>query len=397
MFLILTILYILYVVIKLILSLLQINFISQKAKDKAVILNEADYQNAAIVAISNQKFEIFTLFYHGIIFFCWISFGLSYLNGFVLLNFDSFTDEILVMFFLVINVILDIPLSMYEDFVKDKKQGFSNITPKIFIIDNLKSMALMLVFGTAFVWFILWCLRALGEFWWIWAFAFSFVIILIINLIYPTIIAPLFNKVKPLENGDLRDSIDELLSKLGFKSNGIFVIDASKRDNRLNAYFGGFGATKRVVLFDTLISKLSQDEIVAVLGHELGHFKYGDIFKMIAMSCLVMFAMFALFGNISFDIYKAIGLSQSGASVIVFMLLFSPIFSFIFTPIISYISRKNEFRADKFGANLKSKNDMINALKKLGSENKAFPMSNRLFAFIYHSHPSLYERINELK
>ena len=110
-----------------------------------------------------------------------------------------------------------------------------------------------------------------------------------------------------------------------------------------------------------------------------------------------MFAMFALFGNISFDIYKAIGLSQSGASVIVFMLLFSPIFSFIFTPIISYISRKNEFRADKFGANLKSKNDMINALKKLGSENKAFPMSNRLFAFIYHSHPSLYERINELK
>ena len=397
MFLILTILYILYVVIKLTLSLLQINFISQKAKDKAVILNEADYQNAAIVAISNQKFEIFTLFYHGIIFFCWISFGLSYLNGFVLLNFDSFTDEILVMFFLVINVILDIPLSMYEDFVKDKKQGFSNITPKIFIIDNLKSMALMLVFGTTFVWFILWCLRALGEFWWIWAFAFSFVIILIINLIYPTIIAPLFNKVKPLENGDLRDSIDELLSKLGFKSNGIFVIDASKRDNRLNAYFGGFGATKRVVLFDTLISKLSKDEIVAVLGHELGHFKHGDIFKMIAMSCLVMFAMFALFGNISFDIYKAIGLSQSGASVIVFMLLFSPIFSFIFTPIISYISRKNEFRADKFGANLKSKNDMINALKKLGSENKAFPMSNRLFAFIYHSHPSLYERINELK
>ncbi|MGP1484507.1 MAG: M48 family metallopeptidase [Campylobacter sp.] len=396
MFVNLVILYFVYVLCKLILSLLQIKFVSQKSKEVAVILNEIDYKNAASIAIANQKFEIFSLFYHFVIFMCWLLFGFEILTQ-QAPDFGTFNDVFFVISFLVISSILDLPLNVYESFVKDKKHGFSNMTAKIFIIDTLKALVLMIVFGSAFIWLILWCLQTLGQLWWFWAFCVSFLIILVINLIYPTIIAPLFNKLKPLEDGELKSAIEGLLNSLGFKSSGVFSMDASKRDNRLNAYFGGFGATKRVVLFDTLIAKLSVDEIIAVLGHELGHFKHGDIFKMIAMSAMMTFALFAIFGNIPNFVYESIGLSANGAGVIVFMLLFSPIFSFIFSPIISYVSRKNEFGADKFGAGVKSKDDMINALKKLGSENKSFPMSHPLFAFVYYSHPSLYERINELK
>ena len=203
--------------------------------------------------------------------------------------------------------------------------------------------------------------------------------------------------MSPLEDGELKGKIEGLLTKCGFKSSGVFTIDASKRDNRLNAYFGGLGATKRVVLFDTLIKKLSTAEIVAVLGHELGHFKHKDILKMIALSAVMLFCLFFIFGNVSVSAYEAIGLGQNGASIIIFLVLFSPIFSFLFSPIISHFSRKNEFGADRFSKEISNKTDMINALTKLGSENKAFPKSHWLYSFVYHSHPSLFERINELE
>ncbi|EMG30629.1 M48 family metallopeptidase, partial [Campylobacter showae] len=218
-----------------------------------------------------------------------------------------------------------------------------------------------------------------------------------INLIYPTLIAPIFNKMQPLEESELKSRIEGLLAQCGFKSSGVFTIDASKRDNRLNAYFGGLGATKRVVLFDTLVKKLSLDEIIAVLGHELGHFKHKDILKMIALSAVMLFAMFLIFGNIPDAAYQALGFHSGGGGTIVFLLLFSPIFGFLFSPASSYFSRANEFGADKFAGEVSNKDDMISALKKLGSENKAFPRAHPLYAFFYHSHPSLFERINELE
>ncbi|MDO5045268.1 M48 family metallopeptidase [Campylobacter sp.] len=390
-------LFIFYTVVKIYLAFLQINFISKESADKAVVLSEEEYKSAAKIAIANQKFQVFSLIYHAAIFAMWAFWGLKFLADVALKTGDISDNIVFVMSFLIISSILELPLGIYETFVKDKKHGFSNTTPKIFIIDTLKALALTLVFGSLFVWLILLCIDFLGELWWLWAFGLSFMIVLIINLIYPTIIAPLFNKMQPLEEGELKSSIESLLDSCGFKSSGVFSMDASKRDNRLNAYFGGLGATKRVVLFDTLIKKLSLDEIIAVLGHELGHFKHKDIFKMIAVSAVMLLTMFALFGNIPASAYNALGLEKEGGAIIVFMLLFSPIFSFVFSPIISGISRKNEFGADKFGASVKSKDDMISALKKLASENKAFPKSHPAYAFIYHSHPSLYERINELK
>nr|MBP3725381.1 M48 family metallopeptidase [Campylobacter sp.] len=280
---------------------------------------------------------------------------------------------------------------------KDKKFGFSTITPKLFVIDLFKSLALIVIFGGIFIYLLLWIFESLGEFWWIWGFCFAFCMILLINLIYPTLIAPIFNKMTPLNDENLTNSINSLLESCGFKSSGVFVMDASKRDNRLNAYFGGLGSTKRVVLFDTLIKKLTQNEILAVLGHELGHFKHKDLLKNIVLMGVVLFVVFFVLGNIPSSFYTALNLKENGGALIVFFLLYSPVLSAIFEPLISAFSRSHEFGADKFGADNTNKNDMILALKKLGSENKAFPISHKIYSFVYHSHPSLFERINELE
>ena len=389
--------YFFYVAAKAILAILQINFIRSEAKKPAVVLEQGEYESAAAAAITNQKFEIASLFYHATIFVMWACWGLGELYESAYKTGELRDHIIFVMSFMIISSLLELPLNIYETFVKDKKLGFSNVTPKIFVLDLAKTLALTLVFGTLFVWLVLLCIAFLGDFWWFWAFLLSFSVALVINLIYPTLIAPIFNKMQPLEDGELKSRREGLLTQCGFKSSGIFTIDASKRDNRLNAYFGGLGVTKRVVLFDTLVKKLSLEEIIAVLGHELGHFKHKDILKMIALSAVMLFAMFFIFGNIPDEAYDALGLSPAGGGVIVFLLLFLPIFGFLFSPISSYFSRANEFGADKFAGEISNKADMISALKKLGSENKAFPKAHPLYAFFYHSHPSLFERINELE
>ena len=397
MFYLLLGIYFFYVAAKAILAILQISFIRAEAKKPAVVLEQNEYETAAAAAIGNQKFELISLLYHAAIFMMWACWGLGAISGHAYKTGDIGDNVFLVMVFLLVSSLLELPLNIYETFVKDKKLGFSNVTPKIFALDLLKTLALTLVFGTLFVWLVLLCIRFLGDFWWFWAFLLSFAVALVINLIYPTLIAPIFNKMQPLEEGELKSRIEGLLAQCGFKSSGVYTIDASKRDNRLNAYFGGLGATKRVVLFDTLVKKLSLEEIIAVLGHELGHFKHKDILKMIALSAVMLFAMFFIFGNIPDAAYQALGLSPAGGGVIVFLLLFSPIFGFLFSPVSSYFSRANEFGADKFAGDVSNKADMISALKKLGSENKAFPKAHPLYAFVYHSHPSLFERINELE
>ena len=389
--------YFFYVAVKATLAILQINFIRSEAKKPAVVLEQGEYESAASAAITNQKFEIASLFYHAAIFVMWACWGLGELYESAYKTGELRDHIIFVMSFLIISSLLELPLNIYEIFVKDKRLGFSNVTPKIFVLDLAKTLALTLVFGTSFVWLVLLCIRFLGDFWWFWAFLLSFAVALVINLIYPTLIAPIFNKMQPLEEGELKSRIEGLLAQCGFKSSGVYMIDASKRDNRLNAYFGGLGATKRVVLFDTLVKKLSLEEIIAVLGHELGHFKHKDIIKMIALSAVMLFAMFFIFGNIPDVAYQALGLHSGGGGTIVFLLLFSPIFGFLFSPVSSYFSRANEFGADKFAGEISNKTDMISALKKLGSENKAFPKAHPLYAFFYHSHPSLFERINELE
>ena len=207
----------------------------------------------------------------------------------------------------------------------------------------------------------------------------------------------MFNKFTPLEDEELKKDIEDMMRKVGFSSSGIYVMDASKRDTRLNAYFAGFGKSKRVVLFDTLLKKLNKDEILAVLGHELGHFKHKDIFKNIAIVGVMLFVLFLIFGNLPAKLFKSLMIPRSGVNIIILALLFSEVIFFILQPVISLISRYNEFAADKTASELVSKKDLSNALKKLVNENKHFPKVSKLYSFIYYSHPPILERLVKLE
>ncbi|ANE35687.1 peptidase, M48 family [Campylobacter iguaniorum] len=389
--------YFIYTIYKVFLSLLQIGFVKQNLNKPAVILAQDDYQKAGLLALANEKLSVISSIYQMILLIIWSAWGAGYLQSIIAPNGIIWQNTLLVVVFLVISALLNLPFDIYEKFIKDKKFGFSNLTPKLFILDTLKTLGLTVIFGGLVVYLILLCFAWLGEFWWIWAFWLSFGIILLVNLVYPTIIAPLFNKVSPLSDEELKEAINSLLQKCGFKSSGVFVVDASKRDKRLNAYFGGLGGTKRVVLFDTLIAKLSQSEIIAVLGHELGHFKHKDLIKNIAFMFVILFVIFGVFGNIPNSVYEALGLDSSGGSFFLVLFLYSPIISAIFEPLMSAFSRSHEFGADEFGASSGGAKNMISALKKLGEENRAFPISHPVYSFVYHSHPSLYERVKKLE
>ncbi|HGZ71323.1 MAG TPA: M48 family peptidase, partial [Nitratifractor sp.] len=218
----------------------------------------------------------------------------------------------------------------------------------------------------------------------------------LVNMLYPTLIAPLFNKFKPLEDSALQADIEKILKEVGLNSDGIFTIDASKRDARLNAYFGGLGKSKRVVLFDTLLEKLSKSEILAVLGHELGHYSHKDVFKNIALMGLFLFVVFWVVGNLPQSLFTELGVVANGGAKIALIMLLLPIFSFAYMPIMGLMSRHNEYEADKFGAKIGGKENLINALLKLVSENKAFPYSHPIYIFFYYTHPPVIERLKEL-
>jgi STE24 endopeptidase len=374
---------------------MQIGFIKEAKEKNAVILNASKYKIAGEYAIQSQKLSIATTFYDFVLFFLWIGFGLVALDG-LLANFSSWQKAVIFIdSFIIINWILSLPFSLYSTFKLDKKYGFSNMTPQLYIKDTLKSGVLFLVFGSVVIAILSLIIENFPR-WWIWGFVFIFAVIILINMLYPLIRDKMFDKFSPLEDEELSNKINNLLTDVGFKSSGVFSVDASKRDNRLNAYFGGLGSTKRVVLFDTLIKKLTHNELLAVLGHELGHFKNGDIIKNIAIMGFVMFVFFAIFGNLPQELFLQLKLNYEPSSIILVFLMFSPILSFFLMPLISALSRHNEYEADKFGSNLSSKDDLVNALLKLANENKSFPLSHPLFIFFYYSHPPLIERLKEL-
>ena len=199
-----------------------------------------------------------------------------------------------------------------------------------------------------------------------------------------------------MEEGELKSSIEDMMSRVGLKSDGIFIMDASKRDNRLNAYFGGLGKSKRVVLFDTLLEKLTNRELLAVLGHELGHFTHKDIWKNIIMMGILLFLAFFILGNLPDELFFDMGVEPKAGVTIAMMMLLLPLISFIFTPIMSFVSRHNEYRADEFGAKMGGERNLVSALIKLVDENKSFPKSHPLFIFFYYTHPPVLERLKEL-
>ncbi|MFY4805078.1 M48 family metallopeptidase [Aliarcobacter butzleri] len=376
-------------------SFMQIGFIKEARNLKAIILDSNKYLEAADYAIEKEKLALASTFYDFILFILWIGFGLSYLDSLVQIDSYWLKAIVFVDLFIIINWILTLPFELYSTFKLNKKYEFSNITPALFIKDTIKTGVLFLVFGSAVIAGISFIINNFPS-WWIFGFVFIFAVIILINMLYPVIRDKMFDKFEKLKDKELEEKIEKLLDEVGFKSSGVFSVDASKRDNRLNAYFGGLGSTKRVVLFDTLVEKLTHNELLAVLGHELGHFKNGDILKNIGIMGFVMFVFFAIFGNLSDELFLGLNLQNEPYAIITVFLIFSPILSFFLMPLISLISRHNEYAADNFGSNLATKEDLVTALLKLANENKSFPLSHPLYIFFYYSHPPLIERFKEL-
>ncbi|MFA5460584.1 MAG: M48 family metallopeptidase [Sulfurimonas sp.] len=390
--------YTLFILITIYTSVMQIGYVGQAKRGKAILLSDNDFIKAGNYTIAKEKMSIATTFIDYLFFLFWISFGVKFLEQNIYFENEAFLNIVIVMGFLLIGSITSIPFGYYEKFVLDEKFGFNKSSIAQWLKDTLISFVMTLIFGSIVIWGIYAIITNLSL-WWLWSFAFIFGVVILINMLYPTFRAMFFDKLTPLKNDELDTEIKELMEKTGFVSSGIFISDASKRDARLNAYFGGFGKAKRVVLFDTLLEKLSTRELLAVLGHELGHFSHGDIYKNIGLVGAMLFGMFAIFGNLPSSLYMELGISESPYSIMILLLLFMPVLGFLMMPIMGIVSRHNEYEADRVGSELGGAGgeiELANALKKLVSENKSFPLSHPLYIFFHYTHPPVLERLKVL-
>ena len=299
--------------------------------------------------------------------------------------------------------IIDLPLSLWKQFGVDEKFGFNRMTLKLYLLDTLKSTALGIVIGALLLALILWLMQTSGALWWLYTFFVWMGFNLLVMLIFPTYIAPLFNKFVPLQEGEVKTRVESLLARCGFTSKGLFIMDGSKRSSHGNAYFTGMGQSKRIVFFDTLIERLNTNEIEAVLAHELGHFKHKHIVKRIVTIFAMSFAALALLGWLSTQpgFYKGLGVAAEPSLWAVFALVLFmyvlPYFSFWIGPVASASSRKHEFEADAYAASQTNANDLVSALIKLYQDNAATLTPDKLHSRFYDSHPPATERIAHLQ
>ncbi|KFN38545.1 MAG: peptidase M48 [Sulfuricurvum sp. MLSB] len=387
--------YTFYIVVRLYVSVMQIGYINQMKRKAAVLMGEKEYRDAAAYAVAKEKLSMLEGFIEYGLFLAWIGGMVAWLDGAMMSQNETFHTIGAVMGLILINGLVMLPLGWYAKFKIDARFGFNRSSGRQFIKDTLISTLLTIIFGSLVVWGVASIIGS-SEHWWVWSFAFIMTVVIAINMFFPTIRALFFDKVTPLEDPELKNSIEELMAKTGFVSSGVFISDASKRDARLNAYFGGLGKSKRVILFDTLIQKLSKSELIAVLGHELGHFAHGDLYKNIAMVGMMLFGMFALFGNVPESLYLEMGVAHSPHIVMMLFILLLPVVSFFIMPLFGLMSRHNEYEADRSGAELGGAEHLVNALKKLVSENKSFPLSHPLYRFFHTTHPPVIERLRAL-
>jgi STE24 endopeptidase len=293
-----------------------------------------------------------------------------------------------------------LPFDLWRTFVIEERHGFNRTTPRLFAIDLAKGMALAAALGAPLLLAVFWLLDHAGTFWWLYTWMAWMAFTLALVVAFPRWIAPLFNRFTPLESGELRARIEGLLARCGFRSEGLFVMDGSKRSAHGNAYFTGFGRTKRIVFFDTLIERLTIEEIEAVLAHELGHFARGHIPRMLALRFALALLLLALLGWLYKEpaFHRALGLDgpQTGALLAGFALVV-PVFMFPFQPLASLMARRQEFEADAFAAQHASAGSLASALAKLYRDNAATLTPDPLHSLVYDSHPPAALRIDHLK
>lgn len=372
----------------------------------------AAHQKAADYTIARSRFGLLALAFNAAVLLGWTLLGgLNALNGWVLDASGALPEAWqamgyqlgLIAAFMLIGALLDLPWELWSTFRIEQAFGFNRTTLRLFFADMLKGVLVGALLGLPIVALILWLMGAAGPRWWLWAWGAWMGFNLAVMVIYPTVIAPLFNKFEPLSDGALRERVERLMARCGFAAKGLFVMDGSRRSAHGNAYFSGFGPAKRVVFFDTLLTKLNGAEVEAVLAHELGHFKHHHITKRIALMFAMSLAGFALLGWLGTvpAFYLGLGVvpnlgAPNDALALMLFLLAGPVFGFFVTPLASHFSRRDEFQADAYARAQASGHDLSSALLKLHEDNAGTLTPDPVYARFYYSHPPAAERLAAL-
>ncbi len=305
---------------------------------------------------------------------------------------------------IVLLSLIDLPFDYIRHFSIEQRFGFNRMTKTLFVVDALKGFVLSALFGLPLLFIVLWLMEQAGRFWWLWAWGVWATFSLLALIIYPTLIAPLFNKFEPLRDEAMRQRIEALLKRCGFAARGLFVMDGSRRSAHGNAYFTGFGRAKRIVFFDTLLARLSGNEVEAVLAHELGHFKRRHVTQRLVITFAISFGLLALFGWLVQHswFYSSLGVTpvlttgnNHGAALILFFLMM-PVFLFFLGPLNSLLSRRHEFEADAFAAQQTNPHELVSALVKLYEDNASTLTPDPIYSTFYYSHPPAAQRIERL-
>jgi STE24 endopeptidase len=370
------------------------------------------HQKAADYTIARGRFGLLSLAFNAALLLGWTLLGgLHALNGWVLDASQALPPDWqtmgyqlgLVAAFLLIGGLLDLPWELWSTFRIEQAFGFNRMTLRLYAADLAKGLVVGLLLGLPILAVILWLMAAAGPRWWLWAAGLWMGFQLLVMVLYPTLIAPLFNKFEPLADPALKERVEHLMARCGFAAKGLFVMDGSKRSAHGNAYFSGFGPAKRVVFFDTLLAKLNGGEVEAVLAHELGHFKHKHITKRIALAFAMSLAGFALLGWLAQQpaFYLGLGVQPSlsapnDALALLLFMLAGPVFGFFVTPLASHFSRRDEFQADAYACAQASGADLSSALLKLHEDNAGTLTPDPVYARFYYSHPPAAERLAAL-
>ena len=393
-------------------TLLWLNLRQDKAVSKSFNAVPAEFsekitleqhQKAAQYTQAKLLVNHFEIIFSTLVLLIWtLGGGLNWLDtiwqtqGFDTIN----TGVLFIISLMVIGSAIDLPFSIYRTFALEQKFGFNKMTMGTFIGDLFKGLLLMLVIGLPLIYAILWLMNEMGEFWWAYVWLVLTGFSLLMFWLYPSYIAPIFNKFKPLDNLELKVKIDSLLIRTGFKSDGVFVMDGSKRSSHGNAYFTGIGKNKRIVFFDTLLEGMEDKEVEAILAHELGHFHHKHIRKHMISSFTISLLGLALLGYLINQpwFFNGLGVqTMSNHTALILFTLTLPVFSFFIAPISNALSRKHEFEADSFAAKHTNADDLISSLVKLYRDNASTLTPDRLYSAFHDSHPSATIRINHLK
>ncbi len=362
----------------------------------------AAHQKAADYSVDRSRFALqTTLVDSALLMFLTLGGGLAWLHDLCSARLAGLPYGLALIFsVMLISGIIDLPFSLYRQFVIEARHGFNRMTLGLFFADLAKQTLIGIVIGAPLILAVLWLMNSMGSLWWLYVWLFWSAFNLLIMFVYPTWIAPLFNKFSPLADGEMKTRIEALLVRCGFRSSGLFVMDGSKRSSHGNAYFTGFGNNKRIVFFDTLLERLTPSEVEAVLAHELGHFRRHHIVYRMALMFALSLGFLWLLGQLIDApwFYSGLGVpAQNTALALVLFFLVIPVFTFLLSPLGSYLSRRNEFEADAYAAEHASAGDLVRALVKLYEENAATLTPDPLHSLFYDSHPPAAQRIAHLQ